>query len=165
MQLNYNSSQSDHSYSGRLFLFAKRNLWLFVLDLVIILFLILPPYSWDEAQIIIGLLIIFLIRDVFIIKLSIRHLGKFKAKGNDITIGILKGNKISKEIKEWLPDIDLEIRNSFGFPVMCIYKENETLFKQYPFGDWSGKKMKEFVDSFYDYKKEQNLWKMYKGEE
>ncbi len=59
MQLNYISSDTDHSYFGRVFLFAKRNLWFFLLDLIIILFLVLPPYSWQETQLIIFLIVLF----------------------------------------------------------------------------------------------------------
>ncbi len=165
MQLNYFSSHSDRSYSSRIFLFIKRNLWLFLFDLIIILFLALPPYSWAETQLIIVLVFLLLVRDIVILKRGILHLGKFEARGNDIIIGILNKNKISKEITEWLPDIDLEIKSWMGFPIMYIYKENEVLFKQHSYGSWTGKKMKEFVDSFYDYKKEQNLWKIYKGED
>ncbi len=164
MQLNYSSSHSDQSYSGRIFLFVKRNFWLFLIDLIIILFLVLPPYSWAETQLIIVLVFLLLIRDIFILNRSILHLGKFEARGNDIIIGILHKSKIARETTEWLPDIDLEIKNWLGFPVMYILKENEVIFKQYSFGNWTGKKMREFVDSFYDYKKEQNLWKIYKGE-
>ncbi len=108
--------------------------------------------------------IILLVRDFFILSKCVNHLGSFVAKGNNIEIGILKGSTI-KEIKEWLPDIDLEIKNSFGFPILYLYKDNLVIFKQYAFGDWTSEKMKEFVDSFYDYKKEQNLWKIYKGQE
>jgi hypothetical protein len=164
MQLNYFSSHSDRSYTGRIFLFIKRNFWLFLLDFIIILFLVLPPYSWEETKLIIVLVFLLLVRDVFILKRSILHLGKFEARGNDIIIGILNKNRLSKEITEWLPDIDLEIKNWMGFPVLYILKENEVIFKQHSYGSWTGKKMKEFVDSFYDYKKEQNLWKIYKGE-
>jgi len=164
MQLNYFSSHSDQSYAGRIFLFVKRNFWLFLLDFIIILFLVLPPFSWEETKLIIVLIFLLLVRDAFILKRSILHLGKFEARGNDIIIGILNKNRLSKEITEWLPDIDLEIKNWMGFPVLYILKENEVIFKQHSYGSWTGKKMKEFVDSFYDYKKEQNLWKIYKGE-
>ena len=165
MQLNYNSTNSDHSYMGRIFLFAKRNLWLFLLDLLVIIFLVLPPYSWNETRILILFIIILLIRDIVILKLCIRHLGQFEAKGNDIIIKILKRNKIKLEIKEWLPDLELEIKYFLGIPIMYISKGNDVIFKQYPTGIWSAAKMREFINSFYDYKKVQNLWKMYKGQE
>lgn len=164
MQLNYYSSHNDRSYSGRIFLFVKRNIWLFLIDLIVILFFALPPYSWAETQLILVLIFLLLTRDVFILKRSILHLGKFEAKGNDIIIGILHRSKITKEFTEWLPDIDLEIKSWMGYPVMNVLKDNEVIFKQYSYGSWTGKKMREFVDSFYDYKKEQNLWKIYKGE-
>lgn len=165
MQLNYKSTESDQSYFGRIFLFARRNMWLFLLDIIIIVFLALPPYSMQETFMLIVLVIILLFRDAYILIKGIKHLGKFVAKGNHVEIGILKGSSIKKELKEWLPDIDLEIKYSLGFPIMFVYKENSILFKQYSFGDWTGEKMKEFIDSFYEYKKEQNLWKIYKGQE
>ena len=165
MQLNYSSSHSDRSYSARIFYFVKRNIWLFLLDIIILLFFALPPYLGAETKLILFLIFLLFVRDIFILKRSIFHLCKFEARGNDIIIGILKRNKISKEITEWMPDIDLEIKSWMGFPVMNVLKDNEILFKQHSFGSWTAKRMKEFVDSFYDYKKEQNLWKIYKGED
>lgn len=164
MQLNYNSLEADRIFIERVFLFVKRNFWLFSLDLITILFLILPPYSWQEMELIISLLVLLLIRDIFILRKGYFHLGHFEAKGNNVKIGIIKGSKIKQELEEWLPDIDLEIKYSFGFPILLITKENKVIFKQYAFGYWTGDKMKEFLNAFYDYKKEQNLWKMYKGQ-
>ena len=102
MQLNYSSSETDHNYFGRIFLFAKKNLWLFVLDLLIIVFLALPPYSWQETQLIIVLVVLLLIRDAFILVKGINHLGKFVARGKNVEIGILKGSSIKKEFEEYL---------------------------------------------------------------
>lgn len=165
MQLNYNSTHDEQSYLGRVFLFIKRNYWLYFLDVLIILFLIIPPYSWEETWMLVIMLLILSIRDIIILRLSVLHLGSFVAKGNDVVISILKRSNVHREIKEWLPDLELEIKYIFGFPVLNISKENEIIFKQFPVGDWTLKKMKEFVDSFYEYKKEQNLWKIYKGQD
>ena len=164
MQLNYHSAEADHSYVGRIYLFVKRNLWLFLLDILTIIFLIIPPYSWQETQLVILLIILLIIRDIIILRLGYNHLGEFVAKGNNVIIGIIKGNKLKIENEEWLPDIDLEIKHSLGLPVLYILKENTVIFKQYAYGNWTGDKMREFVESFYDYKKEQNLWKIYKGQ-
>lgn len=165
MQLNYNSKETDHSYFGRVYMFALRNMWLFSLDVLAIIFIVIPPYSWQETQLILIILLFLIIRDVFIFRLGYKHLGKFEAKGNNVNIGIIKGSSLKKEMEEWLPDIDVEIKYSLGFPILYIMKEGTAIFKQYPFGDWTGERMREFVESFYDYKKEQNLWKIYKGQE
>ena len=165
MQLNYHSEPKDQGYLSRIFLLIKRNYWLYSPDALIVLLLILPPYKWDETKILIVIILILLVRDIIILRLSYKHLGKFVAKGNEVFIGILKRSKIQKERTEWLPELDLEIKYSFGIPVLYIIKGNEVIFKQYPFGSWSVQKMTEFVNSFYDYKKEQALWKMFKGQE
>ena len=65
----------------------------------------------------------------------------------------------------WLPDIELEIKYILGIPVLYIMNGSDVILKQYPMGIWTVDKMKEFIDSFYDYKKEQALWKIYKGQE
>lgn len=165
MQLNYQSTETDQSYAGRIFMFVRRNIWLFLLDFLTLIFLIIPPYSWQETQLIILLLFVLLIRDIFIFRLAYNHMGQFVAKGNNVIIRYIKGSKLTDEMEEWLPDMDLEIRYTLGFPVLYILKENGIIFKQYPFGDWNGERMREFIESFYDYKKEQNLWKIYKGQE
>ncbi len=165
MQLNYNSTNTDQSYLGRVFLFAKRNYWLFLFDLITIVFLVLPPYYWEETRMLLLIIVILFIRDVIILKVSSKHLGKFVAKGNEVLIGILKRSKLQDDILAWLPDLELEIRYTIGIPVLYILNGNEVMFKQYPIGLWTLDKMKEFINSFYDYKKEQALWKIYKGQE
>jgi hypothetical protein len=164
MQLNYNSTHTDQSYLGRVFLFAKRNYWLFIFDLIIIAFLIIPPYNWEETQMLLLMLGVLFIRDFFILRISRNHLGKFIAKGNEVLIGILKRSKLQEDIGGWLPDMELEIKYKLGIPILYIFSNNEIIFKQYPIGLWTIDKMKEFIDSFYDYKKEQALWKIYKGQ-
>jgi len=163
MQLNYNSIHTDQSYLGRVFLFAKRNYWLFILDIIIIFFLVIPPYSKEETQVLLIMIALLLVRDFIILKISSRHLGRFVAKGNEVIIGILNRSKFEKDVMEWLPDIELEIRYKLGIPVLYILNGSDVVFKQYPVGVWTVDKMREFLDSFYDYKKEQALWKIYKG--
>lgn len=165
MQLNYNSTNTDQSYLGRVYLFAKRNYWLFIIDIIILAFLVLPPYQWQETRLLLLLILILFIRDIIILRISRNHLGKFIAKGNEVLIGILKRSKLQDDIMGWLPDMELELRYKFGVPVLYVLNGNEVMFKQYPVGLWTVDKMKEFIDSFYDYKKEQALWKIYKGQE
>lgn len=165
MQLNYNSTHTDQNYLGRVFLFAKRNYWLFLIDIIIIAFLVLPPYSWEETRLVLIMLALLVIRDVFILRISSKHLGKFIAKGNEVLIGILNRSKFQEDIVEWLPDMELELKYKFGIPVLFIMNGSDVVFKQYAVGIWTVDKMKEFIDSFYDYKKEQALWKIYKGQE
>jgi hypothetical protein len=124
-----------------------------------------PPYSKNETILLVSILATLLIRDFIILRMSYKHLGKFVAKGNDVLIGILKRSKFQKDIKEWLPEIELEIKYKFGIPVLFILNRNNVIFKQYPIGIWTQDKMKELVDSFFDYKKEQALWKIYKGQD
>ncbi len=165
MQLNYNSSHSDQNYLGRVFLFVKRNYWLFLLDLIIIIFLIIPPYDWEETRLLLIMIAVLLIRDIIILSVSYKHLGKFVAKGNEVLIGILKRSKFQDDIVEWLPDMELEIKYILGIPVLYIMDGSDVIFKQYPIGIWTVDKMKEFIESFYDYKKEQAMWKTYKGQD
>lgn len=163
MQLNYNTTHTDQSFLGRVFLFAKRNYWLFVIDILIIIFFLVPPYNWEETRLLLILIGILLIRDIIILRMSCKHLGKFIAKGNEVTIGILNRSNFQDDILGWLPDLELEIRHKLGIPVLYILNGNEVMFKQYPVGIWTIDKMREFLDAFYDYKKEQALWKIYKG--
>ncbi len=163
MQLNYNTTHTDQSFLGRVFLFAKRNYWLFVIDILIIIFFLVPPYNWEETRLLLIMIGILLIRDIIILRMSCKHLGKFIAKGNEVSIGILNRNKFQDDILGWLPDLELEIKYKLGIPVLYILNGNEVLFKQYPVGIWTINKMREFHESFYDYKKEQALWKIYKG--
>lgn len=165
MQLNYNSSQTDENYLGRVYLFAKRNYGLFILDFILIIFLAAPPYSREETILLLIMFAILFIRDFIILRISYKHLGKFIAKGNDVIIGILRKSKFQDDITGWLPDIELELKYKLGIPVLYIMNGTNVIFKQYPIGIWTVEKMREFIDSFYDYKKEQTLWKIYKGQE
>ena len=158
------SSYVKNSFFGIFFFFVKRNYCLFIMDVIIIAFFVIPPYTWDETKILLALCGFLVIRDIIVLRMSYKHLGKFIAKGNEISIGILKGSKFQEDITEWLPDIELEIRYTLNTPVLTILSSGEVIFKQYTVGIWTIDKMKEFIDSFYDYKKEQALWKIYKGQ-
>src|SRR6056297_693257 len=163
MQLNYFSEHPDNDYLGRVFLFMKRNFYLYLPDLIVITYLILPPYSWEETIYLILILLVLSLRDIFLLKYSRYHLGEFVAINNDVYLKILKKGKLHKQYKEYISNIDIEINYHFAFPVLYILRQDEILFKQYATGIWSGRRMKEFKDSFYDFKKEQAMWKMFKG--
>ena len=143
----------------------KRNYWLFILEILVLISLVFLPYNNEELIMLISILFLLIIRDLVILKLSYRHMGKFIARGKEIFIEIIHGSKIRVKKKEWLSEIELEIKYTLGFPVLYFTKGNETIFKQYSFGMWSAQKMNEFVNSFYSHKKDQALWKMYKGQD
>ena len=135
------------------------------MDFFVIVFFVIPPYVLSETIVLLAFSLLLLIRDSFILMKAYTHLESFEAKGNQVIFTNLKGNKSDEIYNEWLPDLDMEIKYFMTFPVMHILKEGKVIFKQYSFGEWSSSAMKEFVNSFYEYKKEQNLWKIYKGQE
>ena len=165
MQLNYYTTSQDQGFLRRIFLFLKRNYWLYSLEVILLLIIVLPPYQLNDIKwyILIGAAI--LIRDVFVVILNYKYLGEFVSKGNKVSIGIIHGSKMHHELSEWLPELDLEIRYKFGSPVLHIVKGKQVIYKQYAIGVWTLQTMNEFISSFYEYKKEQALWKMYKGQE
>lgn len=163
MQLNYFSKHPDNEYLGRVFLFMKRYFYLYLLDAFAILFLIIPPYSLRETIYLIIMLLVLSIRDVILLKYSVYHLGEFVAINNDVVIKILKKDKMYKQYKEYIADMDVEVNYQIGFPVLYLFCQDKILFKQYPTGVWSEKRMKEFKSSFYDFKKYQAMWKMFIG--
>ena len=77
---------------------------------------------------------VLLVRDFIILSISYKHLGKFIAKGNDVTIGILRKSKFQDDIAGWLPDIELELKYKLGIPVLYITSGTNVIFKQYPIG-------------------------------
>src|SRR6056297_3125432 len=109
MQLNYFSKHPDNDYLGRVFLFMKINFYLYLPDLIVILYLVLPPYSWEEAIYLILILLVLSIRDILILRFSRYHLGEFVAINNDVFIKILKKGKLNQQFKEYISDIDVEI--------------------------------------------------------
>ncbi|MEE4197126.1 MAG: hypothetical protein V2I54_05740 [Bacteroidales bacterium] len=163
MQLNYFSKHPDSSYPGRVLLFIKRNFYLYLPDLIVLVYLVIPPYTWKEAIYLIMILLVLSLRDILLLRYSRYHLGEFVAINNDVYLKILKKGKLHQQYKEYISDIDMEINYHLGFPVLYILKQDELLFKQYATGVWSGKRMREFKESFYDFKKEQSMWKMFKG--
>ncbi|OFX86427.1 MAG: hypothetical protein A2W99_13640 [Bacteroidetes bacterium GWF2_33_16] len=163
MHYHYFSSINDQDYLGRILLFAKHNLILYIPDIVTLLFLILPPYSWLETKIIIGLALLLSIRDILLLKYAVFHLGKFIIDGDSVSIAILRKSELHKQYTANISEIDLIIKGKLWFKKVLVLENQKLIHCQYAIGNWSPRKLIELHEHFYHIKRELGFWKMFKG--
>ncbi|HAN18593.1 MAG: hypothetical protein A2X13_13810 [Bacteroidetes bacterium GWC2_33_15] len=163
MQYRFFSSGIDQDYWGRFLLFAKRNFWLYIPDIITFLFLLIPPYSWFETQIIIALVIILSIRDILVLKFSVYHLAKFYIDGDFVSVAIIRKNSLHDQINGKISEFDIKINSFAGFKTMEIFQNNKLVHRQFATGYWSGCKMKELYEQFYEIKRNLGFWRMFQG--
>ncbi|OFX21787.1 MAG: hypothetical protein A2041_14025 [Bacteroidetes bacterium GWA2_31_9b] len=163
MYYSFFSSDIDQDYFGRFLLFAKRNFWLYIPDFITLLFLIIPPYTRFETILLVSIIIILSVRDIAVLKLSIFHLAKFNIDEDYISIAILRKSKLNSQISGNISEFDIKVKSFVCFRTMEIFQDNKMIHKQYATGYWSGKKMKELYEQFYDAKRNIGMWRMFKA--
>lgn len=163
MYYSYFSSDIDQDYLGRFLLFAKRNFWLYIPDFATLLFLIIPPYTWFETKIIISVIIVLSVRDIAVLKLSIFHLAKFHIDEDYISIAILRKSKLHSQIHGNISEFDIKVKSFICFKTMELFQDNKMIHKQFATGYWSGKKMNELYEQFYEAKRNIGMWRMFKA--
>jgi len=162
MHYHYFSTINDQDYLGRILIFVKRNFWLYIPDFVLVLFLVLPPYSWHEALFVIGISLLLSIRDVFLLIYSVNHLGKFIIDGDSVSLAILRKSELQKQYSGNISEFDIKIRGKLFFKKAFILKNNEVIHCQYAIGNWTPKKMDELYEQFYSIKRDTGFWKIFK---
>jgi hypothetical protein len=163
MHYHYFSTINDQDYLGRILIFIKRNFWLYIPDLIILLFLVLPPYSWFETNIIITLALVLSIRDILLLKYAVFHLGKFIIDGDSVSLAILRKSELHKQYSGNISEFDIKIKSKLFFKKTLILKSNEVIHCQYAIGNWTPKKMDELYEQFYNIKRDIGFWKIFKG--
>jgi hypothetical protein len=163
MHYQYFSSINDQDYLGRILIFVKRNIWLYIPDFVLVLFLVLPPYSWHEALLVIGISLVLSIRDVCLLIYSVNHLGKFIIDGDSVSIAVLRKSELQRQYSGSISEFDIKVKGKLFFKKTLIIKNNEVIHYQYAIGNWSPKKMDELYEHFYNVKRDIGFWKIFKG--
>jgi len=163
MHYHYFSSLNDQDYLGRILIFIKNNLLLYLPDFIALLFLALPPYTWSEAKIIICIFLILSIRDILLLKYAVFHLGKFSIDGDAVSIAILRKSELYKQHVGNISEFDIKIKGNLWFKKVYILKGDKIIHTQNAIGDWTPRKLSELHEHFYHIKRDLGFWKMFKG--
>ena len=161
--LTYKISDPYKDYLSRLMQFVKKNIWLYIPDSILLLMLILPPYSLDKAIMILTGLVLISFRDVIAMKRSARYLNHFTVEDSYVNYSILKYSKIFKNKKVHISRVSLVLEEFKRPYFLDIYEQGSLVHRQYAIGYWSLNKLREMHSNFNSLKKDMNLSSMFRG--
>lgn len=151
MKFSFEASINENDYLSRTVLFYKRNIKLFILDFLLILSLIIPPFSIRELYFVLIGFAILSIRDIIILRKSIYHIERIDVVDSELHIKIYKYNKPYINIRDNVSNFNMELKYFASFSFLQIQYKNDTIINQYPVGTWSEDKLTELNNKYYNY--------------
>jgi len=150
------------NYSTRLLRFVRRKFWLYIPDAIIIVLLIIPPYSTNETIALISALVVFGFRDIIIMRRMNSYLSAFKVEESNVYITVLRYNHVSVNRTTHISNIDLRLSDKwYGFS-MEILEGGELIHQQYAIGYWTKSRILDLYEKFNSLKGGVNLNAMFK---
>lgn len=150
------------NYSTRILRFVKRRFWLYIPDGIIIVLLIIPPYSTSETLALISGLVVLGFRDIVIMRRMNSYLSSFKVEESTVFISVLKYSNILINRSTHISNIDLRLSDKwYGYSVE-IFEGGALIHQQYAIGYWTKQRLAELYDKFNSLKGDVNLNTMFK---
>ena len=150
------------NYSSRILKFLKRKFWLYIPDAIIIVLLIIPPYSASETMALISGLVVLGFRDIVILRRINSYLSSFKVEESTVYISVLKYSDVLINRSTHISNIDLRLLDKwYGYSVE-IFEGGELIHQQYAIGYWTKQRLADLYDKFNSFKGGVNLNAMFK---
>ncbi len=150
------------SYSTRILRFVKSKFWLYIPDAIIIILLIIPPYSTSETLALISGLIVLGFRDIIIMRRMNSYLSAFKVEESNVHITVLKYNHVLFNRTTHISNIDLRLLNNWYGLSLEILEGGELIHQQYAIGYWTKSRLLDLYEKFNSLKGGVNLNAMFK---
>jgi hypothetical protein len=161
--MKYAITKKYKGFTGRIFQFVKNNFWLYIPDTILIIILLIPPYSLNEFLLIFTALVILGFRDVVLLKRISRYLELFQVENTIVYITILHFSQTYEARQAHISKINLVLHEEKSPMQLDIYDNNQLMHKQYAIGYWNKERLKDLYQSFNKLKKEMNLGVMFRG--
>jgi len=150
------------NYSTRILRFVKGRFWLYIPDAIIIILLIIPPYSTSETLALISGLVVLGFRDILIMGRMSSYLAAFKVEESNVHITVLKYNHVFINRTAHISNIDLRLSDKwYGFSLE-IFEGGELIHQQYAIGYWTKSLLYDLYEKFNSLKGGVNLDAMFK---
>lgn len=160
--LYYEIDSAERNFSKRILRFVKNNVWLYIPDIVLIIFLILPPYEIEKTLMIVSALVVLGFRDLVILRRSTYCLSQFKVKDQTVFFSIMKYNQVFYFRQNHIANVDLILTHR---PFRLVIMENDKMIHhQYAIGHWNKKRLKKLYKQYKNMKQDISIETMFKRE-
>lgn len=161
--LEYRIPDIYRDFPARMVIFFRRNIHLYIPDFILLIFLMIPPYNWQETLYILTGLVILSLRDVFVMKRITKYLALFKVENYFVEYSILKYSRVYEQRRVHISKVNLNLSTRKKPYKLEIYEGEELMHVQYAIGYYSLRKLKEIYSNFHNLKKELGLGVMFRG--
>lgn len=161
--LEYRIPDVYRDFPARMVKFFRQNIHLYIPDFILLIFLIIPPYNWQETLYILTGLVILSLRDVIVMKRNAKYLDNFKVENSFVEYSILKYSRVFKQRRVNISKVHLNLSTRRKPYKLEIYEGEDLVHVQYAIGYYSLEKLKEIYSNFHNLKKELNLGVMFRG--
>jgi hypothetical protein len=149
-------------FSKRILRFARRHFWMYIPDGIIIIFLVIPPYSTSETIALISGLVILGFRDIFLMRRMSNYLSYFKVEDSMVFYTIHKYSQIMVERSAHISNIDIKLSKRWHGLSIGLYESGVLVHQQYAMGYWTKQRLREIYNRFNSLKGGVNLNAMFK---
>ncbi|MFP4042191.1 MAG: hypothetical protein ACLFNJ_10210 [Bacteroidales bacterium] len=161
--LEYRLPDIYRDFPARMIIFFRRNILLYIPDFILLIFLSIPPYSWQKTLYIATGLVVLSLRDVVAMKRLTRYLDHFKIENLFVDYSILKYSRVYEKRRVHISKVNLNLSTRKKPYKLEIYEGEKIIHVQYAIGYYSLGKLKEIYNNFHSLKKELDLGVMFRG--
>ena len=162
MELNFEVPPKYLNLSTRLINYVRRHFWLYIPDTVIIIFLIIPPYTTNETIALISGLVVLGFRDIFLMQRLNTYLVSFSLEEAMVSYTIYKNNQPVIRSSSHISNIELRFAEKPFGSFLEIFENDQLVHQQYALGYWSKKRLKDLYSKFYSFKGDVDMSSMFK---
>jgi hypothetical protein len=160
--IEYEIPEFYRDFSRRILRFARTHFWMYIPDAIIIIFLLIPPYSTSETIALISGLVVLGFRDIFIMRRMKFYLFSFKVQESMVYYTVHKYNQVMIDRSTHISNVDIKISQRwYGFSI-GIYENDLLVHQQYAMGYWTKQRLRELYNRFNSLKGGVNLKAMFK---
>ncbi len=149
-------------FSKRILRFARSHFWMYIPDGIIIILLIIPPYSTSETMALITGLVVLGFRDIFIMRRMSNYLSSFKVSDLMVFYTIYKYSQIMTDRSTHISNVDIKLSQRWYGLSIGLYEGGVLIHQQYAMGHWTRQRIKELYNRFNALKGGVNLNAMFK---
>jgi hypothetical protein len=161
-EMSYEIPEFYRDFSKRILRFARRHFWMYIPDAVIIILLIVPPYSSSETIALISGLVVLGFRDIVIMRRMSNYLSSIKVRDSMIYYTIYKHNQVMIDRSSHISNFDIKISEKWYGLSIGLYESGLLIHQQYAMGYWTKERLRELYNRFNSLKGGVNLNAMFK---
>ena len=125
----------------RVLITIKRVWYLYIPDIILLVWILSPPFSMEKLRYFIIAILILGFRDISIIKQSQYYLESLRLEENRAFIQIVKYGKLETRVEQDIHTLSVQLYKKFCCSYLDIYRGRDLLHRQYAVGSYTFQKL------------------------